>query len=308
MEAAEEVEERERAKKQANRDLGSGRGGASMDDILMQAADEVDQQYEDEGFESNDESAIPKGNVKDILRKSAQEVDNEARDDAREVLTDAAKSLRKTVDPGYVEQVAQPEKHKYDPDSDDDIVSKLHRASEKVAKKHDIPSPTDESDDDSVESECSDTGKEYENNSAFLISCYRRNIDSVEQHLRRGANPLYRDRHGWTAAHWAAAKGHEEILDLLIREYKGRKSSKLVNAKDSLVGWTPLHLACVGGHIDCVRLLLDRGAKKTSRNSLGETPADCISSSTRTAEGRRLAKLLGVWSSSSERGDESKRK
>ena len=38
------------------------------------------------------------------------------------------------------------------------------------------------------------------------------------------------------------------------------------------MGNTPLHLAAANGHATCVRLLLEKGANLTSRNSVGETP------------------------------------
>ena len=56
-----------------------------------------------------------------------------------------------------------------------------------------------------------------------------------------------------------------------------------------------MQLACVGGHLDCIRLLVDNGASKKARNRLQETPWECLGISCRTPEGRRIAKVMGMW-------------
>jgi len=38
-------------------------------------------------------------------------------------------------------------------------------------------------------------------------------------------------------------------------------------------GWTALHFACIHGHHDMAHVLLDRGASRTARDSLGHSPA-----------------------------------
>lgn len=62
-----------------------------------------------------------------------------------------------------------------------------------------------------------------------------------------------RDRDGWSAIHWAAEEGHEQIVDMLLE--RGAD----VNAASSY-GTSPLHCAANGGNTDIVRLLLQRGA------------------------------------------------
>ena len=37
-------------------------------------------------------------------------------------------------------------------------------------------------------------------------------------------------------------------------------------------GWTPLHCASWAGHLNCVRVLLERGAKKNIKDDFGWTP------------------------------------
>ncbi|KAK0710343.1 hypothetical protein B0T26DRAFT_679630 [Lasiosphaeria miniovina] len=68
----------------------------------------------------------------------------------------------------------------------------------------------------------------------------------VELLIRRGADPNYRDRDGWSAIHWAAEEGHQEIL---LR-------GEVDPVKSTCHGWTALHHAAFMGHSRVVGLLL----------------------------------------------------
>lgn len=59
------------------------------------------------------------------------------------------------------------------------------------------------------------------------------------------------DINGDTALHWAAYKGHADLIKLLM--YSG------VNLqKSDHFGSTPLHLACLSGNVHCVKLLCEK--------------------------------------------------
>ncbi|WP_422461725.1 ankyrin repeat domain-containing protein [Endozoicomonas sp. ALB115] len=58
-----------------------------------------------------------------------------------------------------------------------------------------------------------------------------------------------KDKRGWTALHWAASKGHTEI----VREPVSVPGIN-VNEKNN-VGSTALDFAAEGGHTDCEKLL-----------------------------------------------------
>jgi ankyrin repeat protein len=79
-------------------------------------------------------------------------------------------------------------------------------------------------------------------------------LASVEALLAAGANVEAKDdRRGQTALMWAAAEGHADVVDALIRaraDFRARVPS----------GFTPLLFAARAGHLDVVRVLLKAGA------------------------------------------------
>lgn len=76
------------------------------------------------------------------------------------------------------------------------------------------------------------------------------------------------DHDGWTPLHFATDQGHDNVVQLLIRE------GASVCSKDSNKR-TPLHLAALGDRFSCAKLLLDNGAPKNAKNVAGMTPLDC---------------------------------
>ena len=76
------------------------------------------------------------------------------------------------------------------------------------------------------------------------------------------------DIQGETPLHWAAAKGHEDVVKVLLRNGSIKPDVK------SVVGRTPLSLAAESGHSAVVNLLAGRdGVDRNAKDSLmGETP------------------------------------
>jgi ankyrin repeat protein len=64
---------------------------------------------------------------------------------------------------------------------------------------------------------------------------------------------------GWTALHYAATNGHDDIVKYLIEH------AAYIDA-ESPNGTTPLMMAAMNGHITTVKLLLDEGADMDLRN------------------------------------------
>ena len=68
-----------------------------------------------------------------------------------------------------------------------------------------------------------------------------------------------------TALHGAAARGHGEVVSLLL------EASASPDARD-YGGSTPLHMAAGGGHLEAASALLAAGAKPSPLNEAGDTP------------------------------------
>jgi ankyrin repeat protein len=75
----------------------------------------------------------------------------------------------------------------------------------------------------------------------------RANADAYNQSL------YYKSKNYWTPLHYAACKGHVEIVKMLIADGAD------VDCPD-MFAVTPLHLAAENGHVDCLRILLEAGA------------------------------------------------
>jgi Ankyrin repeats (3 copies)/Heterokaryon incompatibility protein (HET)/NACHT domain len=83
--------------------------------------------------------------------------------------------------------------------------------------------------------------------------------------LAKGADPAAADLLARTPLHQASAGGHVDVAKLLLA--KGANTA----AADS-GGWTPLHQASMGGCVDVVKLLLEKGADVDAADSGGWTP------------------------------------
>ena len=85
--------------------------------------------------------------------------------------------------------------------------------------------------------------------------------------LRDRYDPDLQDSYGWTPLSWAAERGHEAVVKLLLETGKVD-----VDSKDSN-GRTPLSRAAEGGHEAVAKLLLETGKVDVdSKDSNGRTP------------------------------------
>lgn len=99
---------------------------------------------------------------------------------------------------------------------------------------------------------------------ALMIAAYRRNKAAVEALVAKGAQI---NRPGWTALHYAAAAGSNEIVSFLLERHA------YIDA-ESPNRTTPLMMAAWGGHILTVKLLLEEGADAALRNDVGMDVVD----------------------------------
>lgn len=87
-------------------------------------------------------------------------------------------------------------------------------------------------------------------NTALMMAAFRQNKAAVQALLAHGAHV---NQPGWTALHYAAAAGADDILPLLLAEHSN------VDA-ESPSGMTPLMMAAREGQEQAVAVLLEQGA------------------------------------------------
>jgi hypothetical protein len=100
----------------------------------------------------------------------------------------------------------------------------------------------------------------------------------VQHLLDRGARV---NKLGWSPLHYAAARGHVDIAQLLIRR------QAIINAP-SPDGTTPLMMAALSKNETMVQLLLDAGAEPTTQNLSNLNAADWARSANATGLAKKL--------------------
>jgi uncharacterized protein len=99
---------------------------------------------------------------------------------------------------------------------------------------------------------------------ALMVAAYKGNKRAVEALLGKQAQV---NRPGWTALHYAAAVGRNDIVQLLL------DNSAYIDA-ESPNKTTPIMMAARAGHILTVKLLLDEGADASLKTTEGRTAID----------------------------------
>lgn len=210
-------------------------------------------EFEDEGTDQSDNKDEKAGLGEDkmaILKAAAAKVAVEEKRNADRVFNDTADNIRedfkakkqsersaediladasKAVNEHYNKQGA--------PDAE-----KFRTIEEEKEKEKESDEEMDEGEDDEEEG---DTNEDPQLNRTLLFACFNEKVELLKSTLRKGAYYFTRDRHGWTALHWAASKGNEDLTEALLSHVKGtgRNLSRFVNAQDKISGWTPMHVS-----------------------------------------------------------------
>ena len=98
------------------------------------------------------------------------------------------------------------------------------------------------------------------------ICCRFNGLSTVDALLQAGANPSVKGKMGSTPLHFAACRGNDEIVKVLLEHPKVK-----VDARDSY-GKTALHMACGEGQSSVCQLLLNKGANIKAVTADNTTP------------------------------------
>ncbi len=88
--------------------------------------------------------------------------------------------------------------------------------------------------------------------------------DLVKQALKEGANVNVVDGRGMMPIHWAALRGHTQIVNILLENNADMNSTNTAE-------WTPVMHASFEGHLEIVKLLLGKGVEVNARTYVSGT-------------------------------------
>jgi len=115
------------------------------------------------------------------------------------------------------------------------------------------------------------------------LAAWSNRVDLAEQ--LKGANVNATNRIGYTALHFAAARGHREIADWLLEHGSLANAQSIgsntvmrpgVFPSQTSSGWTPLHVAVRFGQPRTIETLVKHGAKLDITDAQGRTPVDLL--------------------------------
>lgn len=118
--------------------------------------------------------------------------------------------------------------------------------------------------------------------SPLMIAAIQGQLDIAKLLITRGADV---NKPGWTALHYAASRGHVEVMHLLLENHAYIDAASPNNT-------TPLMMAARYGSDQAVRLLLEEGADPLLKNDHGMTAIDFAYGVHRTAAADLIAESI----------------
>nr|WP_315262380.1 ankyrin repeat domain-containing protein [uncultured Limnohabitans sp.] len=123
------------------------------------------------------------------------------------------------------------------------------------------------------------------NETPLMLAAINNQLDLAKVLIARGADV---NRPGWTPLHYAATKGHREMMRLLL-EHEAYIDSESAN------GTTPLMMAAYYAPPLAVKLLLEEGADPTLLNSANASALDMALSQDREQSAFYIRAFTEAW-------------
>uniref|UniRef100_A0A670JFX2 Ankyrin repeat domain 16 n=1 Tax=Podarcis muralis TaxID=64176 RepID=A0A670JFX2_PODMU len=101
----------------------------------------------------------------------------------------------------------------------------------------------------------------------LMMACTRRNLEVIQDLIDHGANPLLKNKDGWSCFHIASREGDPEVIRYLLGV------SPTIWDTESKIKRTPLHTAVMHGRLEVAKMLLERCRyQPDSKDKCGVTP------------------------------------
>lgn len=100
-----------------------------------------------------------------------------------------------------------------------------------------------------------------------MMACTGKDLEVIQELVEHGANPLLKNKDGWSSFHIASREGHPQILWYLLTVCPDAWKT------ESKIRRTPLHTAAMHGCLEAVKVLLERCQYEPDcRDNCGVTP------------------------------------
>ena len=107
---------------------------------------------------------------------------------------------------------------------------------------------------------------DHEGKSSLHLAAEGGFVECCKMLIEKNAFINSRTKNGWTALHFAAYKGHEILIRMLVTKYDATVDAPTMKKQ------TPLHLAAISGMLNVCKLLMELGASPDFVDEQGQKP------------------------------------